>query len=327
MSTFLTPATFVGTSIEEARDIGERVFYTHRLQRARAHGEFGMHLTAGRLGAATIGYAHYSSEVVVDCIEVDDSYALCVPVAGGMEVRTSVSEVVATPTTAGITGPIRDIHLRGWSEARDPVILLKFERSALEAELSRMLGKDIPGPVTFTPSLDLSAGAGLRWGQVLSLVASELMSPQNLFWNPLMSERITATLLSGLFIAADHQYREALDSRGNPSTPATIRRAATYIDDHFHEPITTVSVAAAVGLSVRTLERGFSRYFSTSPRRYIERARLDMVHAELRAGTPDRTSVTQVAARWGFGHLGRFAAIYRGSYGELPSETLRTHAQ
>ena len=57
----------------------------------------------------------------------------------------------------------------------------------------------------------------------------------------------------------------------------------------------------------------------------IERARLDMVHAELRVGTPERTSVTQVAAQWGFGLLGRFAAICRDSYGELPSETLRAH--
>lgn len=325
MSTLLTPTEFNAESLEEARDIGERVFYNHRLAPVGPHGEIDMQLTAGRLGAATIGYSSYNAEVAVDCIEVDDSYAMCVPVVGGMAIRTSASEVLATPTTAAITGPIRDIHLHGWSATRDPVILLKFERAAVEAELSRMLGRDVSDPVAFAPSLDLSVGAGLRWGQVISLVASELISPQGLFWNPLMAARISTTLLSGLFIAADHQYREALDARGNPSTPATIRRAASYIDDHFHEPITTVSVAAAVGLSVRTLERGFSRYFSTSPRRYIERARLDMVHAELRVGTPERTSVTRVAAQWGFGHLGRFAAIYRDSYGELPSETLRAH--
>ena len=49
-----------------------------------------------------------------------------------------------------------------------------------------------------------------------------------------------------------------------------------------------------------------------------------MVRAELRVGSPDNSSVTQIAARWGFGHLGRFAAGYRKSFGEHPSETLRT---
>jgi AraC-like DNA-binding protein len=33
--------------------------------------------------------------------------------------------------------------------------------------------------------------------------------------------------------------------------------------------------------------------------------------------------VTAVALRWGFGHLGQFAADYRARFGELPSETLR----
>jgi AraC-like DNA-binding protein len=34
-------------------------------------------------------------------------------------------------------------------------------------------------------------------------------------------------------------------------------------------------------------------------------------------------SVAEVAARWGFSHLGRFAAAYRKRYGESPSHTLR----
>lgn len=326
MSSLLTPTTFTAASIEEARGIGERVFYSHRLIPATSLGKFGMSLTAGRLGAATIGYSSYASQVRVTCTDVDDSYAMCVPVAGGLEVSTSVSDIVATPSTAGITGPYRDIRLRGWSGTTEPVVLLKFERATLETELSRMLGRDLTGPITFTPSLDLTTGPGLRWGQVLSLFASELTNPQDLFWNPLMAERITATLLSGLFIAADHQYRDDLDACGNPSTPATIRRAIAYIDEHLHEPITTVNVAAAVGISVRTLERGFARYLSTSPRRYIERARLGLAHAELKSTTPEMVTVTQIASRWGFGHHGRFSALYRSSYGERPSDTLRKYA-
>jgi transcriptional regulator GlxA family with amidase domain len=36
------------------------------------------------------------------------------------------------------------------------------------------------------------------------------------------------------------------------------------------------------------------------------------------------TSVTDVATRWGFFHLGRFAQAYGQLYGERPSQTLRT---
>ena len=52
--------------------------------------------------------------------------------------------------------------------------------------------------------------------------------------------------------------------------------------------------------------------------------RLDQAHEQLRAASPgDGTTITDVAARWGFTDASRFSARYRSSYGELPSHTLR----
>ena len=39
----------------------------------------------------------------------------------------------------------------------------------------------------------------------------------------------------------------------------------------------------------------------------------------------DGFTVADVAMRWGLMHTGRFAAAYRSTYGESPSETLRGH--
>jgi transcriptional regulator GlxA family with amidase domain len=53
--------------------------------------------------------------------------------------------------------------------------------------------------------------------------------------------------------------------------------------------------------------------------RYLRDARFERVReALLRA---QDQSVTQVAMRWGFYHLGRFAVDYRKRFGEMPSET------
>jgi transcriptional regulator GlxA family with amidase domain len=49
----------------------------------------------------------------------------------------------------------------------------------------------------------------------------------------------------------------------------------------------------------------------------LERVRLDL----LTAGPGD--SVTDIAMRWGFFHLGRFSSIYASHFGELPSATRR----
>ena len=57
---------------------------------------------------------------------------------------------------------------------------------------------------------------------------------------------------------------------------------------------------------------------------YLRRLRLQKVHEELVTAAPGAVSVTEVAARWGFAHLGRFAAAYRSEFSERPSETMRS---
>jgi AraC-like DNA-binding protein len=46
------------------------------------------------------------------------------------------------------------------------------------------------------------------------------------------------------------------------------------------------------------------------------------VHDELTDNGDSHSSVSNVAHRWGFVHLGRFSSAYRRRYGELPSQTL-----
>jgi len=55
----------------------------------------------------------------------------------------------------------------------------------------------------------------------------------------------------------------------------------------------------------------------------MRRVRLSRAHQELIAGTPSTTTVTGIAQRWGFAHTGRFAVLYRQTYGQSPHTTLR----
>ena len=80
------------------------------------------------------------------------------------------------------------------------------------------------------------------------------------------------------------------------------------------------SIARAVGTSVRSLFRAFQRQRGYGPMEAVRRARLQRVQSDLLTAGP-RDSVTDIAMRWGFFHLGRFAGLYCQRFGELPSAT------
>ena len=101
-----------------------------------------------------------------------------------------------------------------------------------------------------------------------------------------------------------------------------VSRAVEFIDATAAEAPRVEDVYRAAGVSWRTLDRAFQERFGMPPKRYIASARLSGARRELRHSPPE-ASIADVANRWGFWHLGRFAADYREMFGELPSETRR----
>ncbi|MER7760971.1 helix-turn-helix transcriptional regulator [Streptomyces sp. NPDC097619] len=115
---------------------------------------------------------------------------------------------------------------------------------------------------------------------------------------------------------------------GRDASPATVRRAVSYIEGAAHGPVTLADIAAAAFVTPRALQYAFRRHLDTTPLGYLRRVRLARAHAELRAAEPGGSvTVSAVAARWGFLHQGRFAAAYRLAYDRAPGRTLAEPAR
>jgi transcriptional regulator GlxA family with amidase domain len=92
----------------------------------------------------------------------------------------------------------------------------------------------------------------------------------------------------------------------------------------------TTSVAElcrTAGVTPRTLARAFRATHGTTPVQYLHDVRLTEARQTLLAGCSGAHSVTEVATRFGFRELGRFAGEYRERFGESPSQTLRRTAR
>ena len=102
-----------------------------------------------------------------------------------------------------------------------------------------------------------------------------------------------------------------------------LERVEEYIAEHCTEPLTLADLATVAGVSGRTLLAGFRRHRGISPMRLLKTSRLDRARSELLTADPDNVSVTVVALKWGFQHLGRFSVEYKRRFGESPSTTLQ----
>jgi transcriptional regulator GlxA family with amidase domain len=90
------------------------------------------------------------------------------------------------------------------------------------------------------------------------------------------------------------------------------------------EPRTIPQICAALMIGQRTLARAVRAVRGTTPSQHLHGLALAEARAALQ--DPATRSVRQIALRCGFRELGRFAADYRATYGEYPSETLRRNS-
>lgn len=169
---------------------------------------------------------------------------------------------------------------------------------------------------------DLSTGAGRSLARLLALMRAEMDDPEGLIYQPLLAGRLWQAVLSGLLAATADRLREDRDQRERANRPRAVKRAIDAMEAEPDRAFTAASLAAVAGASVRTLQEGFRQHVGMSPMAYLRRLRLARAHADLRAAEPGEETVASVAHRWGFAHLGRFAAAYRAEYGRPPADTL-----
>lgn len=102
------------------------------------------------------------------------------------------------------------------------------------------------------------------------------------------------------------------------------RSARAYMEDRLEADVlpTIVDLCGSIGVSERTLQYAFREYVGLAPTAYLRLCRLNRVRATLLAADRQETTVTEVAMRFGFLHLGRFAGDYQRVFDETPSATL-----
>ncbi|MDN5917459.1 MAG: AraC family transcriptional regulator [Pseudonocardia sp.] len=315
--------------LDEARDRVGEVFCPHRLEpaghgyRAKAGAAGAVRFNSTGLGAVGLSYLAYGMDVRIRPQPLSSFFLVQIPLRGRALVRSGGREVVSDTTVASIPDPDRDLDMT-WGAGNEQLIV-RVDRSALQTQLHRLLGRSPSKPLRLATALDLTSPAGRSWLATVEMLRADLDGPGGLR-HSLLAGQTEQLVMSQLLAAVPHSASDELDARaGNEASvlPRVIRRAAQLIDDHAREDLTVEDVAEAVGLSVRSLQEGFRRHLDTTPTARLRNARLAGVHAQLADADSTRCTVSELAADWGFHHLGRFAVAYKRRFGQSPSVTLR----
>lgn len=276
-------------------------------------------LSAASLRHLTLGFVCFGAETSVDPGALG-SYHVNVPVTGAVESHCGRQEMIAVPGRAAVFTPREHTFLPVWGD-NAAQLCIKISRQALEEELEGLLGHPVGSWVRFGIDLDVTRGPGKSWLDTVSLLLSELDNPDSLVHrSDRHREHLERLVIGGLVLAQHHNHQDELTSPRPVARPRTVKRVIEAIEAEPDQAWSLADMARRAGVSGRRLQQGFHEHVGMTPMAYLRRVRLERAHHELKAGA---SSVADVAYRWGFGNLGRFAQTYRDRFGESPSETLR----
>lgn len=134
----------------------------------------------------------------------------------------------------------------------------------------------------------------------------------------LTASRMESDLLGAVFDSIEPVIRET------PSRPRRelAHRAERVIRASLATEMPIGALCEEIRSSPRSLHASFKAEFGIPPMAYRKALRLDAVRRDLMDARPGST-VTNIAAKWGFFRFGYFSADYRGMFGENPHKTLR----
>ncbi|MDZ5660396.1 AraC family transcriptional regulator [Nocardioides sp. S-58] len=286
-------------------------YFPHRLTVQRERPGPDATLRAVALGSVRLARIGWGSDVAVES-DHPGAWAVNVPRSGVLEARLGERHVLSVDGQATVCPPDVRTSMTHWS-ADCSILGMRVERDYLDKEVATLVGSSTRA---MPQQLDLRGGAGLMWLTLVSSIGAEALRRPELVGDDPVARRLGATLTAALVMAC---YPEDVDRHS--LQPRIVTRVVDALEADPSRQWTASDLAGIAGVGIRRLQQGFREHRGAAPLTVLHEIRLDRVHADLVAGG---TTVAAAAHRWGFTHLGRFAAAYRDRFGVSPSQTLRS---
>ncbi len=318
-------ARFSRFALRSAADVNaqySRLIREHRLRLAHAGRSLVAELRHAPLRRVALSTSRIASDMTVDAAPaVDDYLVFLFRGCPGGSMRFARRRHALARGAAAIVAPGNAFQLS--VPAGSETVILTVSRELVDLVLRAATGHLPDGVPVFADDGFLPPGRTAALANLLAFLEADIAGANPALAAPAHLARLEEFLATAILCGTEHDRSVLLRRSDADPRPRHVRLAQAWIEAHADADLSLGALARRVAVSPRTLMRGFRRHAGCSPAQYVRAVRLERARAELLDGPSDRLSVAAVAARWGFGHPGRFARAYRARYEEYPARTLQ----
>lgn len=308
---------------ETSNKVGE-IFRPHHLDVVRRDQKLNAEMNCIQIGSTSISRLRYRAEVAIASDPLDTFFLVMMPLNGSAQINHDGQQVQSHQNLATVINPNSALKMQWQSDCHQ--LIFRIDRALMENACATHLGHELHKPLRFELGMNLQDEQTSSFQSVVAFLASADPFVQSSAVFPVVVAQAEQLLIGALLSVQQHNYRAEL-LRPKPSlAPGYIKRCEEYLAAHTDQPITMSDLAKHSGVSSRSLQMGFQRYRDVSPMVFLKNLRLDRVREELLQAKTHAmpVTVTSIALRWGFSHLGHFTRAYAERFRELPSSTLKS---
>lgn len=287
------------------------------LCRPQSTGDFLHRITAIKFPESIVYLSRYSLPVHIQGLSPEGMLVFSVPLGYAEEPLYWGSARADCTMPTMLPGPL-DVRLSHGHAQLVAMVTVKHLRQVMPEESYERF--ETAARSRFFPLPPPVISAFAQWGcELLDAVESR----PGMFNNPTVCEEILQELISHLLqISANLPPQRPISSL--PARQLGLGRALEYLRYRMDSRLSIEELYRVAGVSERTLRYAFREEYGLSPTEFMRRRRLHAVRRQLNTSDREHTTVSEVAARYGFTELGRFAAEYRRLFGVRPSDSLRS---
>ena len=308
--------------LDEVRERVAGFYCPHSLYLKSARGRLDTRYHRVSFGHISFNYLSYGADISVVPGEFERFYMIEIPLSGSACINYGKNSVRSEASVGAVVSSTQRVSSEWSADAKR--LMVQIDRDIMERYATSILGHPLKNPLDFNLELDLSSGIGGGMRSYVEYITRQINEDNYFDKYHLVRRQVVRSILAMLLNGQTNTYSEEIKAIEIPGAPKHIQQAYDYIMAHYDEDNGIDDIIKVSGISARALFAGFKRYKGVSPMVALKTRRLQAVHDELKLPGLNGT-ITRIAYKWGFSHMGNFAKDYQKMFGELPSETVQKY--